>query len=382
MNNLRTQRLFTIVCVIFMWLSFLISITGCGGSKKQDDVQKTPAKREFMTLKIGNSTSSNDVRAILPGKTQPDNKNGVFIGTMEGLYFYDNDLKSVKQLTDGEGRLKSAKIISLCQEEGGKLWIGTEDGVYSYNFNSVRKFDVGKTQAVIQSGTNDLWVGTNFGLNLYDGSKGFTKYTRKSSNLANDDINCFAKDLKNNVVYAGSKQGVIIISGAGTFDAKTGTSMRPTPGGDLIEEAGNTEMSGNTISGIAINSKGVMYIGTNLGLNRCKNFSNWSVFSADSEVPAKTASGIGYKKVKGNSELLSNWIRSIYIDGDDELWIGTTKGLSYFNGDNKWENYTSSNGLCGNNVNSVCGIGKAVFIGTSSGVSIFDFPPVKNDKAK
>jgi len=376
---------FAILTIVVMWASFAIFAAGCGGGGEKKTAQETaPPVREFTKIKIGSSANSNDVRVLVPGKFS-DGSMGIFVGTMEGVYFYSFNSKTVKQLVDGEGRLKGAKVTAICQEEGGKMWIGTEmDGIYSYNFNMVKRFDEYKIQAIAQSSNGDIWVGSQNGLMVYDG-KGFTKFTKKNDpSIPNDDIGCFGRDDKNNKIYAGSKQGVIVIDGPKSFSAKTGTSQRPTPSGDLIEEPGNTDMTGNTVSSIAINSKGVMYIATNMGVNRCKNFSNWSIFSSDSEVPTRTAAGIGYKKVKGNSELLSNWVRSIYLDAEDSLWIATTRGLSFFNGDNKWENHTTSTGLSSNTVNAVTGSGTAIYIGTSGGLDVFDFPPKKEqpDKAK
>jgi len=380
LHNNRGYKSFIVFSVILMWTIFIIGASGCGGTKKTGTqaggAESAQKKRELAKINLGQSAKANEVLSLFIGKNQ-SNQRGLYIGTMEGVYFYSFDSKNVVQIVDAESKLKAEKINAICQEDGGKLWFGTESGVYSYNFNSVRFFDIGKTSALVQSNTGMVWAGTQYGLALYDGSKNFNKFTRKSDNLPNDDVISFGKDTKEATLYAGTRQGAIVISGPGSFATKSGTSMKPTPSGDLIEEPGNTEMSGNSIYAIAINSNGVMYIGTNMGINRCKNFSNWSVFSADSEMPAKTASGIGYKKVKGNSPLISNWIKSIYIDEEDALWIATTKGMSYFNGDGKWENYTMSEGLASNKVNAVAGEKTAVFIATAGGLNVFDYPEVK-----
>jgi ligand-binding sensor domain-containing protein len=363
-----------------MWAVFLIGVSGCGSGKSAGSSsagqQNSERKRELTKINLGASQNANTVMSLVKGKNQ-NNQPGLFIGTMEGVYFYSFSSKNIVQIVDAESKLKTEKIYSICQEDGGKLWFGAESGVYSYNFNSVRLFDIGKTSALVQSNSGMIWAGTQYGLALYDGSKSFNKFTRKSDNLPNDDLLCFGIDTKETTFYAGTRQGAIVVGGPGNFSTKSGTSMKPTPSGDLIEEPGNTEMAGNSIYAIAMNSNGVMYIGTNMGVNRCKNFSNWSVFSADSEVPAKTASGLGYKKVKGNSPLISNWIKSIYIDEADSLWIATTKGMSYFNGDNKWENYTMSEGLASNTVNAVTGEKTAIFIATAGGLNVLDYPEVK-----
>jgi len=371
---LYNLRKFSFLSLIIMLAIFSITAAGCGGGKKEPaaNSEAQPEKRELAAVSVGTAPQANEILSLLPGVFS--SKKGIFVGTGAGLYFYDIDAKAAAQVVDNEGILKNAKIKAICQEEGGKLWLGTDNEIFAYNFTSVRKFDENKVQAIIQTNGGEIWAATNYGLLLYDGNKGFSKFTKKSDNLPNDDVVCFGKEEKAKGIYAGTRQGLIIVDGPKLFSVKTGTSSKITPSGEVIEEPGNTEMAGNTVSAIAANSKGVLYIGTNMGVNRCKNFNNWSVFSADSEVTTKTSAGIGFKKVKGNSELLSNWIRSIYIDGDDSLWIATTKGLSYFNGDNKWENFTTATGLASNTVNAVSGINKAVFIGTASGLFILDFP--------
>lgn len=379
MRNNQGYKSFVLFSVILMWAIFITGVTGCGGGKSPGSSssgggqRNAERKRELTKINLGASQNANNITSLFIGKNQ-NNQPGLFIGTMEGVYFYSFSSKNIVQIVDAESKLKAEKIYAICQEDGGKLWFGAESGVYSYNFNSVRMFDIGKTSALVQSNSGMIWAGTQYGLALYDGSKNFNKFTRKADNLPNDDVLCFGKDTREATFYAGTRQGAIVISGPGSFATKSGTSMKPTPSGDLIEEPGNTEMAGNSIYAIALNSNGVMYIGTNMGLNRCKNFSNWSVFSADSEIPTKTASGLGYKKVKGNSPLISNWIKSIYIDETDALWIATTKGLSYFNGDTKWENYTMSEGLASNTVNAVIGHKTAIFIATAGGLNVFDYP--------
>jgi len=379
---LYNPRKFSFLSLIIMLTIFSISAAGCGGGKKETGSasEALPEKRELSALSVGSAPQAGEIFSLLPGTFS--SKKGLFVGTGAGLYFYDTDAKSTTQVIDNEGILKTAKIKAICQEEGGKLWLGTDNEIFAYNFTSVRKFDENHVQAIIQTSGGEIWAATNYGLLLYDGNKGFSKFTRKSDNLPNDDVVCFGKEEKAKGIYAGTRQGLIVVDGPKLFSTKTGTSSKITPSGEVIEEPGNTEMAGNTVSAIASNSKGVLYIGTNMGINRCKNFNNWSVFSADSEVTTKTSSGIGFKKVKGNSELLSNWIRSIYIDADDSLWIGTTKGLSFFNGDNKWESYTTANGLGSNTVNAVAGINKAVFIGTASGLFLLDFPKKPEKQAK
>ena len=68
----------------------------------------------------------------------------------------------------------------------------------------------------------------------------------------------------------------------------------------------------------------------------------------------------------------TNNIKVLQAMSNGDIWIGTDFGASYFDGEN-WETFTTSNGLNNNQVKSIDeDIDGGVWIGTMSGVSYFD----------
>lgn len=97
-----------------------------------------------------------------------DTSNSVWVGTHKGVSF--NDGTGWKHYTTTDG-LTSNKVSCIEQDKDGKIWVGS-------HFNSLSRFN-GSTWDSIPSATNvyclkntgdALWVGTNAGLDIYDGS--------------------------------------------------------------------------------------------------------------------------------------------------------------------------------------------------------------------
>lgn len=77
-----------------------------------------------------------------------------------------------------------------------------------------------------------------------------------------------------------------------------------------------------------------------------------------------------------NSPLLSNRIQSIFIDGNNNKWIGTDKGLILFD-DVNWTKYGTTNKLSSNNISDIVfemsSYGPELWLATPAGVSVAAF---------
>jgi ligand-binding sensor domain-containing protein len=79
-----------------------------------------------------------------------------------------------------------------------------------------------------------------------------------------------------------------------------------------------------------------------------------------------------YSTGSTSTTLANNRVQALAKDHDNNIWIGTYNGVSYFNGTD-WKNYTTNDGLIGNNVTSVAIDTKNnKWFGTTIGVSKFD----------
>jgi signal transduction histidine kinase/ligand-binding sensor domain-containing protein/CheY-like chemotaxis protein len=150
-----------------------------------------------------------------------------------------------------------------------------------------------------------LWIGTEMGLNKYDGYK-ITTYLNQISQkntLSDNRVNCLFEDQLNNL-WIGTGNGL------NKFDRKTETFK-------FYKSGSLNEISDNNICSIIEDKKGNVWIATGYGLNRWNpRIDNFSQFY----IPAK------------ENQHQANYITSVIMDANGCLWLGTNDNrLWYFN---------------------------------------------------
>ncbi|MFK8039576.1 MAG: sensor histidine kinase [Crocinitomicaceae bacterium] len=74
--------------------------------------------------------------------------------------------------------------------------------------------------------------------------------------------------------------------------------------------------------------------------------------------------------------LLSNTVRNVYIDKDDDVWLSTPKGISRLSFNSKGGytifNVTTKHGLPSNEVNNITSVNNIIWIATNKGLAKFD----------
>ncbi len=108
--------------------------------------------------------SSNTVRALL------QDANGIiWIGTAEGLNSFDGQEVVVHELCENRSRYVNA----LMQAADSKLWVGTDDGAYHYDGGEFVPLDIlplTTVTSIVQDGRGAIWLGTfSNGVYRYDG---------------------------------------------------------------------------------------------------------------------------------------------------------------------------------------------------------------------
>lgn len=120
----------------------------------------------------------------------------------------------------------------------------------------------------------------------------------------------------------------------------------------------NKGLINDTITALATDAKGKIWIGTYVGI---------SVFDNEKWV--------SYTNKNTNGGLVDNYINSIAIDKYGKKWFGTNKGVSVFN-DTNWINYTyknTSGGLGGDKIIKIyCDSVNTWFALKDTGVSVFN----------
>jgi ligand-binding sensor domain-containing protein/serine phosphatase RsbU (regulator of sigma subunit) len=259
-------------------------------------------------------------------------------------------------------------VVSLLVDEKGTLWVGTMLGLSRYDYNS-KKFKNYKK--------NKVYPGTLFHLcldkdedaiwccSLYDG---FCAFNRKTENfiryffprewLGNSPFNPFTSCAlgKQNIIFVGTRDGLSI------FDKKNRSFLK------LYQKKENDpcSISGNDLflSKILIDKSGKVWVGTfHDGLN---------------VLDLNTGCINTYLvKEEDHFSISSNHVSCLFEDRSGIIWIGTNNGLNYYNPMLDYIQVLNKNTdppLSGNNIKSIYEDGHGrIWIGTSgSGLNMIE----------
>lgn len=162
-----------------------------------------------------------------------------------------------------------------------------------------------RARAIIQDSVGWIWIGTTGGLARFDGTS-FKTYQLSSSedDESLSSVICFWEDAHSRLWIGTEWDGLVL------YDRDL----------DSFEQFVHNDSSSNCISNNQVNSiisdsSGILWIGTNGGVNRFD--------------PA-TRSFQWIQRQSGNSSSISSdTVNKVFIDRDNRLWIGTGEGLDY-----------------------------------------------------
>ena len=277
----------------------------------------------------------------------------LWIGTDNGLY-YSNAVNG-KVTIKKHPALSSENIWTLTSDNSNDLWIGTYgQGLFQLNLknNKVVNHDILKAVIVSSSRNfiksllvddkNNLWLGTwGVGLARFNlSNKKLTHYHHESNNnksISHDDVWAIYQDSKSRI-WIGTSGG-----GLNFFDQSNGGIFYRL-NSDSQNQQGLNSNSINSICESLINTNSndetILWVGTSNGLNKIV-IDNLAF--KNSPVP-KIKKAIHYTIQNG---LADNSIKSIVEDGNGNLWLGTSYGITLFDVDkNIFINY-SADGVVG-----------------------------------
>lgn len=207
-----------------------------------------------------------------------------------------------------------------------------------------------RVSSIVKEKNGFVWIGTDNGLNRYDGNK-IKIFNKQNSALSSNDIADLLIDRKGNIWIA-------------TFGGGLNLYNPSKDKFTIYKNIANnsTSIPSNELSALFEDSKGIIWIGTKNGLS----------FFNEKEQIFKT-----FKFDSKNQFSIShNDVRSIYEDGDKNLWIGTFGGgLNKFNPNTGiFYRIKSSSTIAADYIYAVCGINKnQILIGTNGkGLLTFD----------
>ncbi|MEA3317883.1 MAG: two-component regulator propeller domain-containing protein, partial [Bacteroidota bacterium] len=251
----------------------------------------------------------------------------------------------------------------------------------------------------IQDSRGFIWIGTQSGLNKYDGYK-FTSYKYNP-----DDTN----SISNNYIYSicEDRNGDIWI---GTKDGLSKYVYSENKFYNFFSDDNNSELDDNKIFSLILDSKGYIWFKSishlskintaNYSARHFRHYNNIFSFISDNvsfpilednngNIWVGTEDGLNffdreleifkrYYHIDGNyKSLKSNKIRSIFEDSNNNIFVGTDVGLSKFiSKTQNFKNFENRKEICVNDIYEN-ELGK-IILGTDNGIKIFDNNKEKN----
>ncbi|WP_234669315.1 hybrid sensor histidine kinase/response regulator transcription factor [Dyadobacter sp. CY261] len=291
-----------------------------------------------------------------------DTNGNLWIGTMTGLIKYSLRNRTFTTLTTQNSKLSHNTIRTIFQDKRGALWIGTYDQLNQLNPKNhiFKTFDLKRKGALsVQNNLicdikpvagNDslLWVGTETGLCRFNTFTGAHENLNSRTKLSNEVVKAIYTDKDNNV-WLGTDFGLNIYNPINNtteryfhnpqspysiannviwqiFEDQAGVLWFVTSNGiskvnqmdnlyqyhHVTQQVGGQTI-GSQVKSFLVSKKGIYWIGTLHGVIRFNPENGQSrKFSIESPEPGR---------------LMINNVTVLHEDRDERIWIGTVAGI-------------------------------------------------------
>lgn len=294
-----------------------------------------------------------------------DSKGYIWFGTNDGLNRYNGyEFKVYKNNKNSENSLVSDYIVDIKEDNQENIWVGTPSGVSKINSkdDSITNYTTEKDKGNLSNGNvceilvtrdGNILVATDDGLNLYDKENDkFNRILYKDGIITNQSIYSLAEDYNGNIWI-------------GTCNGLNKINVKSKEIEKIYASDDENSISGNMIYRIYCDNDGYLWVGTyDEGLNKINIESN--------EIKV-------YKNIeKDKNSLGGNEVRNILQDINGTIWVCTNGGLSkYIESEERFINYTNKSydgySILDNNTFSIIEDKNGlIMVGTYRGVSIFD----------
>lgn len=298
-----------------------------------------------------------------------------------------------------EQGISQSTIEAIFQDSEGYIWLGTNDGLNRYNGYEFKIYNYEEYQnSISHNGITDItedkygniWVNTVSGVNKIN------KKTEKISNYT--EINGKIKEDSTTEIIVTKDNNILV----GTYEGLNIYNAKEDRFDVILEEKDGILSS--CIYSIDEDINGNIWIGTELGLNKLsKDFKVLETYPSESEIynifcddengfvwagsdssgllkiDTKTKEVTQYiNDIEDENSIPANQVGAIIRDRKGNLWVGTTNGLARYNEKNdNFDVYKNKvydkNSLVYNDVRSIIEDREGVlWVGTYSGISIFD----------
>jgi signal transduction histidine kinase/ligand-binding sensor domain-containing protein len=209
-----------------------------------------------------------------------------------------------------ENGLSQSWVHCIYQDKFDFIWIGTDDGldlydgnkmiVYKHNPRNLSTISSNSINIIFEDSKGNLWIGTSNGLNLFDRGK---NHFNNFPEIFPTAVLTIAEE--GNYLWVGTAEFLYKFSPTTKKIVRYGTST-----------VSDDSISNNYINKILIDSENNLWVGTNEGLNLYnRNDESFTKYFHDPDNPHS----IG-----------SDWVSDIIEDHQHRIWIGTRDGINFF----------------------------------------------------
>ncbi|MBK22267.1 MAG: hypothetical protein CMP63_08175 [Flavobacteriales bacterium] len=314
---------------------------------------------------------------------EQDKSDNIWIGTVNSGVIKLNINNYECEIFNEENGLSEDLVLSILEDKHDNIWVGTKGGgvnkITRSSFKSIGIKDGlpnEKINGLIQDSKDNFWFATRGGLIRYNGVDSFQLFDKKSGLPVNYTTTVFEDSKKN--IWAGTLLGVVkiqngviqkvysVLDGVRNpvtcfFEDQNGIIWIGTEGGlGKLDDDATIKfyrmfdgLSDGKISAVTQDKSGKLWIGTkSRGINWFNGIEFGQISEDDGLIPSNfincitkgprggiyigTNAGITkfdenrntYKTFNtNNSKISSDNIKMMLFDEDNQLWIGTNKGL-------------------------------------------------------
>lgn len=318
----------------------------------------------------------NNIRAY---KIVEDSQGTIWVATSKGLFSVKNKTL-VRHFGEHYGLPNTpAHTVLLTKEK--QLIVGTQQGAYKLVNNFFKplheQLSNERINSLLQDADNNIWLGSN-NHGIFRLNKNNLEQLDDSNGLPNNKISSLYQD-KELSIWVGTSSGLF--------------RLREAPFITLTTKQG---LSGNYIRSVLSHSDNSLWVGNSKGLNKIQKnkISTIKVAHSDQQLSVLSLAETPEKQVlvgtynQGlyavvNDELQelmtidkglpSNEIRSILVDSNKNLWLGTASGLVKKSPDGTIEQFNKQSGLPASFIMALAEDGHGtIWIGTGDGIASYN----------
>ncbi|MDO3695639.1 two-component regulator propeller domain-containing protein [Wenyingzhuangia sp. chi5] len=279
--------------------------------------------KSYLSTSLGKNKIYNDDITVL---RYDESLNNIWIGTRDGLTLFEIDTQKFTTFLpekNNPNSLPDREIRSLYIDKFKRIWVGTKTKGLCVFYPDENKFikielpDFNYVKEIYDDKKGNLWIGSyetagvaKLSLDHKGNVVAVSKYSLSipNSNNKNPYINFIHEDFKSDI-FVGTREGLYKLNKASnTFEIIQ------------IEDKVLRDQIGNYFLSIARSPNGKYWIGTLSGILVCNQLED-----------LKTANfQWHYSVLTENTSLADNLISSLYFDPSGVLWIGTEDGLDKY----------------------------------------------------